>query len=744
MPQNIKINNVRSLNAKILLDEYYDFMLYKGEAYGAWNPDECLAADFSEFKPDENGKIYSLSAWTGASNEGISLNDIGFTGIDNGFIKFRKDMISNYDFMNILTGSTYEIDSADTRFFLSPVTGNTLDYCYPMSAVTNEEGEVEYLSFNGGFYQGFYKLHGFDYQTLPNSLGEGWTINFKLRPRSDYQNAACSLNAKHPENEGIFFYMGTRAENKFWEFYPNNSAATKEFFVPNADDEGYMGNDCNEGEIYDIYHNNVMDAEYLQNEPPEKPEPGYFLDGYAASAVTPDCPCIEEIIAKERAANGPDYFADGYFAYIGAVNVEVKHYDGDYASKTTPWMDCVKQTTCGCGCSPRSVSPKSTQSCECGDDPHEYDGINYFVGWYMGGYNFYPEGYCNKCVCNGAAPTSCCTAEGNNYAEVCECCEDYFIDDYYNDMCYHGPKAIEPDFFMEDLKINVSGDGISDSIGHLFNRTGYFEITTDNKFVFFNRTCTGFTTHNWTEGALVTLTGRTNWSNANYFILMNRSCTGYTTATIQQYNEAHEKPYDIYKDIKNNAFGLRITPSGAIGYKFGILDCSEEGGEHHYSVAEEYSKDGMVKYDEWNDITVKIAVLNPTYSKIQKSYITNSLLSGITFCENTGTTGNHRIKIYVYVNGYLKLVSKELPEFSFRELDEVFQKQEGVPYNISLGGGTQGLMETIGPDYMNSSKYLLPLERDFGGSFNGDIKSFKMFNCLLNYSTIKYYLSKNN
>jgi hypothetical protein len=161
-------------------------------------------------------------------------------------------------------------------------------------------------------------------------------------------------------------------------------------------------------------------------------------------------------------------------------------------------------------------------------------------------------------------------------------------------------------------------------------------------------------------------------------------------------------------------------------------------------VVEEYSKSGMVKCNEWSDITVKIAVLNPYYSQIQKSFQFKGLFSGITICENTGVTGTHRIKIYVYVNGYLKLVSKELPEFAFRELDDVYQKQEGVPFSISLGGGTQGLMETIGPDYMNSSRYILPLERDFGGSFNGDIKSFKMYDCLLNYSTIRDYLSKNN
>ena len=137
MPQNIKINNVRSLDCKVLLDEYYDFMLYKGEAEGIGIGDGCLAADFSDFDIDEAGRIHSLSS------------------IDNGFIRFRKDVVSNRGFMEILTGSTYHIDSADTRLFLSPVTGNTLDYIYPMCAVTDDEGRVEYLSLNGGFYQGF-------------------------------------------------------------------------------------------------------------------------------------------------------------------------------------------------------------------------------------------------------------------------------------------------------------------------------------------------------------------------------------------------------------------------------------------------------------------------------------------------------------------------------------------------------------------------------------------------------------
>ena len=751
MPQNIKINNVRSLDAKVLLDEYYDFMLYKGEAYGVFDPSECLAADFSDLTPAENGKLYSKVSWTGATNtEDVILQDIGFTGIDNGFITYRKDRISNQDFMNILTGSTYEISSADTRFFMSPISGNTLDYIYPMETVKDESGKTEYVAFNGGFYQGFYKLFGFDYQTLPTSLEYGWTLNFKIRPRSDYEVHPGTINEKHPENNGLFFFMGARAENKFWEYYPNNSASVEEFIAKTADDEGYMGNDCDEGEIYDIYHNSVADSEYLQDELPEEPEPGYFLDGYALSAVTPDCPCIEDIIRKQQEDCDYSYFADNYRSYIGEAFVDIIAYEGDYASKTTPYMDCVKEAECKCGCDcncdkKKPCPPKRKKSyCECGDGEDAERDYPYFPSWYMGAYNYHPEGPCEICGMPSPCPPtpSGCTAEGNNYAEVCKCCEDYFIDCYYNDMCYNGPKAIEPDFLMDDIRIDKTGSDLTDSIGHLFNRTGYFSIKTDNKFVFFNRTCTGFTTHNWTEGAIVELTGRTNWSNVNLFLLMNRTCTGWTTHTIQKYYEANEKPYDIYKDIKNNAFGLRITPSGAIGYKYGILDCETED-PHHYSVVEEYSKDGMVKYDEWNDITVRIAVLNPGLP-LKRTYLTNSFYSGIGVTVCDAPTIPHRMKIYVYVNGYLKLVSKELPEFSFRALDEVFQKQEGVPFNISLGGGTQGLMETIGPDYMNSTKYILPMERDFGGSFNGDIKSFKMFDCLLNYSTIRDYLSKNN
>ena len=100
-----------------------------------------------------------------------------------------------------------------------------------------------------------------------------------------------------------------------------------------------------------------------------------------------------------------------------------------------------------------------------------------------------------------------------------------------------------------------------------------------------------------------------------------------------------------------------------------------------------------------------------------------------------------KMRIMIYVNGFLKFISKEINTLSFRALDEIYQKQEGVPYNISLGGGTIGLMETIMPRYYDVSKYVFPIEKDFCGTFIGDIKSFKMYLGFIDYCAIKNYLS---
>jgi hypothetical protein len=92
----------------------------------------------------------------------------------------------------------------------------------------------------------------------------------------------------------------------------------------------------------------------------------------------------------------------------------------------------------------------------------------------------------------------------------------------------------------------------------------------------------------------------------------------------------------------------------------------------------------------------------------------------------------------------------ELPMIDLRKLNEIDEKQETVPYNISLGGGTQGLINVVLPNYMIDPYRKYPLEKHFAGTFIGYFKSFKMYDGNLEsfdiFNNFKYEMNnlKNN
>ena len=644
MLQNIKNNYTKVLDSKLYNGYYYDFMLYKGETVKQSLDDinSMAIADFSTWDI-ASGILYSTVTWPNAVNDGVDMEDIGMTGVDNGFIKFNKYTISNKEFLDIFFNSKYHIESGDTRFFMTPVTGNTQLYKYPMYLV-NDNGE-KYISFKGGFYQGFTKLEGFDYQILPTNYNKEYLFHFELRPRSDYQIESGTVNETHMDNSGIFFFMGTRAENKFWPLYKVSSAM----------------------------------SEMMKDDIPEK--------------ISGDCDTSVWLLDEEKPCpkgkcGKIDYFAvgDGYFDADGYMDYG-NYFDPDPETQVVVKDECCKS----------AVHPD-----------HLYS------------YDFYPDNFCNCSKCG--KPKDECTCPNKD-------CGDYFQDSYFDDECAGRdfPKAIETAYVSEDSKIDKTGKSYTDSDGHGLNKRGYYEIETDNKFLLFDRTPDGFTTDTYIEGAVAKIYGRKILPDENYFLLFNRTPTGYTTETILEYEERQEaeggglgKPYNIYKDIRDNVFALKINPDGSIGYKYGVLNCDDEF-DNHYEVKEEYSKPGIIKFDKWNTINVRFAVINPAIDK----------------CD----TRRRKMRLMIYVNGFLVFISKHLDTILMKALDDTYQKQEGVPYNISLGGGSIGLMETILPDYSAIPEYILPIERDFCGTFLGDIKSFKIYEGFINYSAIANYLS---
>ena len=69
------------------------------------------------------------------------------------------------------------------RFFvngknLSGIPKNTL---YEIES-TVEPNVGKYHKLYGGFYQGFYKLFGYDYETFPERVDKGWTVELLLKP----------------------------------------------------------------------------------------------------------------------------------------------------------------------------------------------------------------------------------------------------------------------------------------------------------------------------------------------------------------------------------------------------------------------------------------------------------------------------------------------------------------------------------------------------------------------------------
>lgn len=233
---NIKNYNFNRLDLKLSNSDYWDFFLAADESSlispNGLSSGDCFVVwyDFNNPEIYSSGDtgIYSLVSWDNAVNTGYTCNTIGLTGIDNGLITFIKSDIdtSNQALLSAITGSTLVISSGDTRLSLRQVTGTTGNYVYPINKVIDPTFTVgNNVQLCGGFYQGYYKLDGNSYEILPTRVNHAWSAEFWLNPQiSCSGETGTTLNDTYPNNKGFFFYLGTRAENKFWTQFSGNSS----------------------------------------------------------------------------------------------------------------------------------------------------------------------------------------------------------------------------------------------------------------------------------------------------------------------------------------------------------------------------------------------------------------------------------------------------------------------------------------------------------------------------------------
>ena len=151
--------------------------------------------------------------------------------------------------------------------------------------------------------------------------------------------------------------------------------------------------------------------------------------------------------------------------------------------------------------------------------------------------------------------------------------------------------------------------------------------------------------------------------------------------------------------------------------------CSGQTTITAITINEEYSLSGMVKDNVWTQVVVL--------------FKRDATLPCITNEEYPPFPDFRKGKLMFFVDGYLKLVVHNFNEVLFRGFDELKYKVEGVPYNISIGGGTQGLIETKtfnGPDPEDSN---LLMQQYFAGTFIGDIQEVRLYDIPLDVTQIR-------
>ena len=153
-------------------------------------------SDNSSWNLNTGLSLISLTKWKNAVASDLTLTDFGLTGFDNGRVDDMSDslIIRATDDKLILNRLGYNDDT----------TGSTSYSGYTITSITGSS-VGNYFQLSGGCVQGFFKLYGYDYELLPPRYSEGITLETLVEINS--------------ETEGIFLYLGTRAEDKYNPYY---------------------------------------------------------------------------------------------------------------------------------------------------------------------------------------------------------------------------------------------------------------------------------------------------------------------------------------------------------------------------------------------------------------------------------------------------------------------------------------------------------------------------------------------
>jgi hypothetical protein len=606
--------------------------------YKNFNPNNVFVSQNYYNPKNENFCVYTAT----------TACDIGLTGIDNGL----TDKMSGEElyFTKGLFDDTLKFDRlyVDRRMKLIQVTGHTgqnskfsgiQDYTL-YEVVSKDDPKVgKYHELYGGFYQGFYKLFGYDYETLPERMNKGWTVELLLKPRLCDQYGPSlgetTLNLIYPENKNTFFYFGTRAENKFYHYADGTPKCFTGYTRVTSPLSGCL-------QTCACCNKNITDSRCLYVYPPRPsngkwdPHSNYgcpICGGVAGRKLSCGCNCGED----ECLECGWECFNHPCVTVIPQT--------------PTPTPTPSPTPTCD------NVPPVCTPTCT---------------------------------KCSGC--TECIDCRPSGFTSIQETCEK---DPLFDSM-------------SNNISFKLCGDSKNPGIGIKVLRFTGECITTGSTFV------TGYTIQEWCTPPIYSYCEQVNpeFINQEHWFLLD--------ATWERYTYLDE--CDLW-------------------YRGGLGEITEK--KYLESLVNNTTSLIMPPYTNNNKEEEKIEIVK----------LNNKWLEDKKF-------RNGRLKIYV--NGKKIYTIEDFEEIIPRALDTEKEKQLGVPFNISWGGGTQGLHEnlTFSSCSALTSNYIqdpelfptsllsgttlsglttnILLEKEFGGTFDGGISQFRMYVEPLNSSEVRH------
>ena len=596
--------------------------------------------------------------------------DIGLTGIDNGLVtKMSGETIY---FTNGLYDDSLKFDRLhfDRRLKMFQVTGYTeTNHRFsgiPKTTLYEVVSKTDptfgkYHELYGGFYQGFYKLFGYDYDIFPERMNKGWSVEMVIKPRLVDQyfpdSDETTLNKIYPDNKNTFFYFGTRAENKFYHHADGS---------PN----------CFTG--YTRVTSGLTTVETCA----------------CCNTYTDNSRCI--YVYPPRSVDNK---------HDNHLNYGCNLCNGDNEKRLTCGCNCGEEACGICGwecqthiCPTIFITPTPTptptveQGCYCTPTPTP---------------SFTPTLTAENCLLPPVCTPSCANCE------TCYDCLDCSTTGYTSieDTCEKDPLF---DSLSNAFSLKLCGDPKNPKIG-----VKVLKITGDCQ----------------TSGTCIT--GQTY-------------VTGYTISEYCSPNGIYDYCvdkcvpfFDVEKWVNINVVWSRYTylDTCDLKYRGGLDDITKR--EYLDSLA--------------ND-TTKLITVPITNGKKEPEMVELVNLNQKWLDDKKYRMGRLRI----YVNGKPFYTIEDFEEIIPRALNTDKERQLGVPFNISWGGGTQGLHENLtfssttypynnyiqdpelfpknilsGTTFAGMKTNIL-LEQNFGGTFEGGISQFRMYVTPLSSAEVKH------